>query len=196
MTTQKVAELRVEQQRRNLAEHVSERWDVACGDEAGERIIVGRKAEGGRWRGDYYLDYLIIRNRVIVVGDCGAAVYEWGGQVGLAFLATCELDYFASKCTASATGRNGQWWDPDYASACLMEVVAGRGPDALAACGSRFEWNGWLGRHGLDVLGEDYCEFCNIGETEAPTTIIHWLGLKLAHQRLGSAATRNPQPGT
>ena len=198
MTTREAEERRIELQRRPLGSHVAEQLEVSCGDTAGTRIILGRKTDDGQWRAAYYLDYLILGNRLIVVGDCGSAVYEWSEKIDLAFLAGCALDYFASKCSASQTGSGGRSWDFHYAEAALVEAFTERRAagepepspaavaDALRAAGSAAEWSRWLGDEGYDVFGEDYCDYARIGEVEAPTTIIHWLGLQLAHEQLGS----------
>lgn len=57
----------------------------------------------GRW--NYGMRFIIHRFWLIVVGDLGEAVYGWGQDVTLDFLAQINFDYFHGKCVASETGR-------------------------------------------------------------------------------------------
>jgi hypothetical protein len=63
----------------------------------------------------YYIRYILDYNKLYVSGDCFSAIYEWGQQIGLQFLAACNLDYFSSKCVASKYGPGYKSWDSDVA---------------------------------------------------------------------------------
>jgi hypothetical protein len=47
---------------------------------------------------------------LVVTGDLGAAVYEWPSKIHWRWLAGLNIDYFASKCTASEYGRGYTCW--------------------------------------------------------------------------------------
>jgi hypothetical protein len=58
-----------------------------------------------------------------VLGDIGEAVYEWGQDISLEFLASLDFGYFHGKCQASESGRDFDIWDVDKA------IVQLRGDD-------------------------------------------------------------------
>ena len=85
------------------------------------------------WRrpgtGIYRIVYIIRGGLLIAWGDCGEAVYSWGGVPGgltPAWLAELNLDYFAGKCEAwdSRLGDRGMEWDRELAAANIAERLA------------------------------------------------------------------------
>ena len=71
----------------------------------------------------FYVNYIIFKNRLYVYGDIGEAVYCWSSEIGLNFLKRISLDYFASKCEASETGRDYEDWDQDKAYESAIDIL-------------------------------------------------------------------------
>jgi hypothetical protein len=61
----------------------------------------------------YWMDFIIDRNKLIVTGDCGDAIFEWSSKIDLNFLTECGFDYFLGKCRASEYGYKFLVWDSD-----------------------------------------------------------------------------------
>lgn len=92
---------------------------------------------------NYGCRFIIHRRWLCVVGDIGEAVYEWGQDVTLEFLAGLDFSYFHSKCRASASGTKFEQWNPreawqslkqtekEYKSICKFtkELTTGSGKD-------------------------------------------------------------------
>ncbi len=58
----------------------------------------------------YGIYYVRQFNTLMVYGDCYEAVYQWGQQVSLGWIAGCNLGYFIGKCRASPHGRSPYYW--------------------------------------------------------------------------------------
>ena len=62
------------------------------------------------WRrpgtGNYAMQFMMTNNCVIVVGDVGDAIYGFGCNLTLEWLAKIDWHYFTNKCVASETGRD------------------------------------------------------------------------------------------
>lgn len=75
---------------------------------------------------NYGCRFIIHRQWLIVVGDIGEAVYQWGGNITLEFLAQIDFGYFLGKCQASEKGRDFSMWDSGVAeqkrSARIAEI--------------------------------------------------------------------------
>lgn len=120
------------------------------------------RTEGGvefeylRWgkpgTGMYRLNFLRMGDTLMVTGDLYDAVYGWGGAPPktLAWIAGCDVDYFASKCMASPHGRGFRNWDGEKAARQAEFWLA-----------DRDRWNG-------DFRMED-CTTCG-GTGQAPGT--------------------------
>lgn len=69
---------------------------------------------------NYGCRFIIHRRWLTVVGDIGEAVFEWGEDLTLEFLAALEFSYFLGKCRASDSGRKFEQWD---ATAAYTDIV-------------------------------------------------------------------------
>lgn len=76
----------------------------------------------GSW--NYGCRFIIHRRWLIVVGDIGEAVYEWGQDVTLEFLAGLDFHYFHGKCQASPEGRKFEQWDTAVAKVNIQARIA------------------------------------------------------------------------
>lgn len=76
----------------------------------------------GDWT--YGCRFLIHRRWLTVVGDIGEAVYAWGQDVSMEFLAGLDFGYFHSKCEASETGRQFEQWAGDVAYTNIQHWLA------------------------------------------------------------------------
>lgn len=73
---------------------------------------------------NYGCRLIIHRRWLIVVGDIGEAVYEWGQDVGFPFLAKIDFGYFYEKCQSSETGRRYTQWDSREAYDAIHKLLA------------------------------------------------------------------------
>jgi hypothetical protein len=66
---------------------------------------------------NYAVLYIIDRRTatLFVSGDLGQAVYRWGGDIGINFIAGCDIGYFNEKCCASSCGERGKTWSEEVA---------------------------------------------------------------------------------
>jgi hypothetical protein len=121
-----------------------------------------------------------------VVGDLDEAVYRWSQPLTLDFLAHTGLDYFASKCRASADGVGGRHWYREKAMDSLKYHTSEHPLEDYDSIplSSQHEYWQWLGDEGQKVFGDDYFEFGDIGEYPAPAIIGHHIGLKMAWEQL------------
>lgn len=55
--------------------------------------------------GIYSQQWIIQGGKLIVTGDCYAAIYQWSGAVNIPFLANCGIGYFSEKCCADKDGQ-------------------------------------------------------------------------------------------
>lgn len=70
---------------------------------------------------NYGCRFIIHRRWLCVVGDIGEAVYEWGNDITLDFLAGLDFGYFHGKCQASPEGRKFEDWDSQVANTTRLE---------------------------------------------------------------------------
>lgn len=93
-------------------------------DHRAARVVFADGVEQISWRkpgtGIDSITFLIHGPHLIVTGDLGDAIYT--RECGWKFWASCDLDYFASKCVASETGRLSREWDDDRAELYLASV--------------------------------------------------------------------------
>jgi hypothetical protein len=156
-----------------------------------------------RWRKPgtsvYFISYMIRGPYLIVTGDVGDAIYRFSENLSLDLLVACEVDYFASKCTASENGRCYPSWDPDAATAYLEEWIKGGIDDediekrrrslcsensAFTACQWKEDWKDWLEVFGSGAFGPDWIEFGEIGRAVDIRCMGHLIGLKMACAQL------------
>lgn len=82
-----------------------------------------------RWRKPgtsiYGIEYLASGRNLYVSGDCDSAVYEWPERISLEWVASCQTDYIASKCTASPDGRGFRRWDGEAFRTAAMAACKG-----------------------------------------------------------------------
>lgn len=111
----------IAQMRADRRARIAERFK----DHRAELQIFAPGVEEIRWgkpgTGIDRITFLIHGPRLIVTGDLGDAIYI--RAQGWQFWASCDLDYFASKCEASDTGRLAREWDSDRAELYMADVL-------------------------------------------------------------------------
>ena len=142
----------------------------------------------------YYIRYVVMGLYLMVTGDMGDAVYQWGSKVTFTWIAGLDLSYFVRKCLASECGRGYKTWDKDWLNDERMDELTdeygaekinllcnegGRGVSS-----NKIEWTLWLNEYGYDVFGEDYYELGNAGEDFDIRAVYHFDGLKMAMAQL------------
>lgn len=165
-----------------------------------------------RWKApdtsNYLISYTLHGLYLFVTGDVGDAVYRFSSPTTFEAIASMNIDYFASKCTASENGRFYESWDGDTVAKRLNEWVAdayekeeederqqkleGRGewwnlPDAFGCAHVAEDWHQYLSHHGYDVFGNDWIEFGEIGKVVDVRCIGHLVGIKMAVEQLTAA---------
>jgi len=143
--------------------------------------------------------YHVHKNILIVTGDLGDAVYQFGEAITLDWLAGCDLGYLASKCYASENGRGYKSWDSDKATAYLngyfdentidlMEEEAKEETLCLLEeakdIDDEHEWVAWLGHEdkGEQLFGEEWWQYCEIGMGPHIRCLYHLIGLKMMYE--------------
>lgn len=114
------------------------------------------------------INYLLYRGHLFVGGDLGDAVYEWSSQIGLPFLANCDISYFGGKCRASSSEPRGKQWFEERAQARIEEWLknwADENPVPCPTCCS-------VEALTQDVDPDSLCQTCKGEETvpRAPLT--------------------------
>lgn len=150
-------------------------------------------AQPGTW--NCRIVYMMRGGILLVYGDLGDAVYQWGDKISLEFLAGCSLDYFTGKCQASEEGRGGKEWDEDLCrsnfishivinyelTAQVVEAWITSEYIEFSRCGF-YETISNAGKiDGNDI--ETY-ELGNMGERPSGHVHAHLIGLKMAHKQL------------
>jgi len=156
------------------------------------------------WRrphsGIFGVRYIAECGTLYVSGDIGEAVYRWSGEATLAWIADCELSYFASKCTASEHGRGYESWDTDKAKASLYDIMeddekwnSGGKKDFedwhQGCLCSEHEWHVWLAENCREVLHDDPCDLSEIGKVVDARCHGHLIGLKMAMGMIAERAS-------
>lgn len=162
--------------------------------------LTWRRADG---RGVYAVEYHCWRNVLVVTGDLGAATYMWSSPVSLEWIATCGMQYFASKCEASEAGRDWKDWDAPRAREQIARYWKERERDTDVASDekrTRFEemrgdesldsysdWLEWLRALGYDVFGDSWYEWAPaVGQVTALRCRAHLEGLQAAMRQLAA----------
>lgn len=160
-----------------------------------------------------YMEFIVSRSTLLVKGDYGDAVYEWYGKGhSLKWLAETDLDYFAGKCEASEYGREFKSWDAEQLRKDLEDLLDDysknfddygyESPNEVrekfnyadgfwAAQESELQWNHWLYENAYDVFGDDWWECVPDGKYLDVRCMLHWVGLKLAVEAVGSLAKKS-----
>lgn len=183
--------------RKDFAEHQTTIRDL------GEVVLIDWKKPGTSIN---YILYIIMPKRglLFVAGDLGEATYWWGGcyDLGLEFLAGCDLQYFLSKCQASENGRGYPDWDQDEGVRRINEYIEmwtadddPANPSDLAKDrnemvrrmrgGGQQEWMAYLiqseGDWELDCDG--YSALAGAGRVPNARGIAHLVGLKMIKEQ-------------
>jgi len=151
--------------------------------------------------------FTIVADRYLVVtGDLGEAVYQWGESITFQFLAGLSLSYFASKCQASEHGRGYESWSDELARKCLQEDVdradeseeraqlAKKAIDA-GAYEDLHSWTRWVFDESIeDGRYEQYWEQGHLGMRPDIRCQIQLRGLKLAFKAVSEHMETLRQP--
>lgn len=142
-----------------------------------------------------YMVYMRQHGMLFVGGDYGSATYRWhaSAEVCLDWIADTDFMYFHSKCEASEYGHPHTEWDSRLARENLEKFLDSRGYaiemtrirdwGGLEALHHRQEWQHWLfeNAHECDL---DPFDVAGIGDRPGLRCRLHWLGLRLAMDRL------------
>lgn len=169
------------------------------------RATLTRDADGTerlRWAapgtGMYGVNYIATGPLLIVTGDIGAAIYS-RHDGGLAWWASLELGYFASKCIASPEGRQFTEWWSEAARDRMFSALSSAPRDKRGlffrtggkdACETKAGWHDWLNQHGY-AIWNDAWEYGDAGEVIAQCCEAHLVGLQMAMRQLAGAETRS-----
>lgn len=152
---------------------------------------------------NYGCRFIIHRRWLTVVGDIGEAVYEWGQDLSLNFLARIDLGYFLGKCQASEDGRKFHLWDSEEAISSInyyLTEYPDEGPlqDGLKHILSQVDKhaNKYDFEEALRSVYNDYAVDSDVisairdsGEQPHPRAIGHFVGLQMAIEQLQPHAT-------
>jgi hypothetical protein len=194
---------REQQIREDFANHVA--TTSTCKDHIGEFITLEWAKPGTN---NCRVVYLLRGSILLVYGDLGEAIYQWGGHFGgqtfLAFLSGCSLDYFASKCQASDDGSGGKNWDEEYAKFKFIKCYEGHDVpiekireylSENTVDFSKWEFIQFLvDAPELEENGVNAYELGTIGERESWRTHAHLIGLKMAHDQLKKRNSESKAP--
>ena len=148
---------------------------------------------------NYWMRYILSGRFLIVIGDAGDAVFEWGENITLDFLNGCDLHYFAEKCRASEQGSRFTYWNTnvlhDTGDSLLVEWgYSEEVREAFIEAADnmqRDEFMLWLWHDAPKELRQDsdQCSaLMDCGDTLHPRLIGMWVGLKMAHEQLQGAS--------
>lgn len=138
---------------------------------------------------NYGCRFIIHSQWLIVVGDMGEAVYQWGQNLDLKFLGQINFDYFMGKCRASPAGTRFRQWDHEKAEKRLDEIKD-KTPKAYKnlkdACCHPEEFKMALHEaiyyHDLD--SEYASDLCEAGYIPDCMCVGHLVGLQMAIKQL------------
>lgn len=183
--------------RSDFKDHVAieSRWS----DHIGDGVTIEWKKPGTNI---YRIVYMMRGGLLICYGDCGEAVYSWGGVPGgltPQWLSNLHLSYFASKCEASDDYRNshrGMEWDREKAEAAIRARVVEYSEDEDWAAkfsnitGYEYEEAAWsdesAGRFASEY-GIEPEDLYDSGWTVSGTVRRHFYGIKMATEYLTKA---------
>jgi hypothetical protein len=157
------------------------------------------------WRnpdsGTYHVQYFLHQNVLFVTGDIGEAVYKWSSPIPeFRWIANCDLDYFAGKCTASESGVGYKEWDASEVTEWLgcyrtedeefdayCQAQAENADDcAFDSVQTKGDWEQFLTREGEELFGVDWWELLDIGMRIAMRAHGHLVGIRMAIEQLES----------
>lgn len=125
-----------------------------------------------------------------MVGDIGEAVYEWGQDVTLDFLANCDLHYFFGKMQASEEGTKFTM----FHSRIIRDQIKNREIDKrligaakrLADCSGKYDITAAMSDeyNNSNTDPEELSALVDGATTIHPRCIGHWVGIKMVHEQL------------
>jgi len=157
---------------------------------------------------NYGCRFIVHRRWLIVVGDIGEAVYEWGQDIALEFLAQIDFGYFLSKCRASEKGSDFSMWSAEVEMFNRLEKLKdlearkANGEDTecdrkefeILQDNSGCDENQWreLAQEYYNATGdaEGAGDLSSIGKVPNCRAIGHFVGLQMAIKQL----LNRPQP--
>lgn len=142
---------------------------------------------------NYGCRFIIYRQWLCVVGDMGEAVYQWGQDVDLKFLATLNFDYFMGKCRASPSGRRFRQWDHQLLKERIEEWRK-RNRDIELEADSAFSYADFQfilhdAINEGEVELEEASELSEMGYIPNVMCIGHFVGLQMAIKQLTPPTT-------
>jgi len=151
------------------------------------------------WRnpasGNYWMRYIISGRSLIVIGDAGDAVFEWGENITWEFLSQCDLHYFSGKCRASEHGGRYKTWDHNIAESGLRDYAIRNecSKEQIEAIEDTIQWGHtasrdefltWVADCDAFPEGEDKSALLECGEVLDARCIGMWVGLQMAKEQL------------
>lgn len=140
--------------------------------------------------GVYSINFRLEGGYLLVWGDVGDGIYQWGTRLTWGFLAGCSWDYFAGKCRAHVGGWRARGWDSAVARERLREFLPDLDPERMRELDSHVEtrndWNVFLHEPDRDdLLGPDCWEWAvDVGDIPDTEMLAHWVMLRTAIARL------------
>lgn len=106
--------------RKTFANHKATMTEVVlpCGDKV--QFLYFRR--DNRQRSAIEFTLFVNEARLLVSGDWGSSVFQWGAPDTFEFIAGCDVGYFAEKCLASRFGYSLKTWDEDAALEGIQEL--------------------------------------------------------------------------
>lgn len=179
-------------------DHVAHRHDYLAASNIGYNLQLMFWRKPGT--SNYAMQYIISGRSLIIIGDTGDAVFEWGERITWDFLNGCDLHYFAEKCRASEAGTRFKHWHSQIAGHGCTKMLNewGAGVDTLAAVGEaitsdRREFEAWLSSQWNTNRGDDFIRqldpeqmsaLLESGDVLHPRLIGMWVGIKMACEQL------------
>lgn len=184
----------------SFKDHKADFFNGALHHQPGYESPMRLKMEAITWshpkHSNYAINYVYHNGRLMVTGDCGSAVYEWhpgGGITGLRWIACTEFDYFSGKFD----GLNGKGmlsdWEPRIARANFEEMIKvhperdGDLPGWRDEIVTAKDWSHFLHTQhetGVGWVADEGGDLCDIGTVPNSRAVGHWVGLKMAFERL------------
>lgn len=195
----------------NAMQEYIERQKVVCRDEWFKNhkanVIIGPVTTNAAliigWQNpeswNYGCRFILHRRWLIVVGDIGEAVYEWGQDITLAWLAKLDFDYFWHKCRASEDGTKFEMHESRVGYALVQQWLAEQDAEnppgetddhrehiRSITANSAADEIGHLIHHAYDEgLDPEFCAYLSgCFKVPHPRAIGHFVGLQMAIKQL------------
>lgn len=184
-----------------FAGHVATIETAKLGNDEITRILWAKPGTG-----IYTMHILLFRGTLMILGDVGAATYEWSERITPQFLSDINFDYMMSKCLAAEDGREFKMWDSNAADAWLNQAEEDirQNPDnypdnaldeflmtksdMLSSTSSEQGWMVFCS-HNQDSLAniwwDEWWELVGSpGKVWDPRAYYHWIGVQMACRSL------------